>query len=260
VLGNTTTINSNVVTTNDLSVNFANNAINSSAANGGGIEVGPLGSPYITWLYNSTDNTWNTGGGISVAGNISSAGNITASNLTISGTTNFMPTGSLLMWPTAVAPTGFLICNGSAVSRSTYANLFAIVGTTFGSGNGSTTFNLPNYTDRMPIGTGTIAANVGDTGGSQTTTLSTSNLPAHTHTTSVTDPGHHHTSAGNGAPNGGGAGAAFTGDGPNPSGNQPGHTTLDSTTGISVSIGSTGSGTAATTISPFLGINFIIKV
>jgi hypothetical protein len=54
VNGNTTTINSNVVSTNDLTYNLANNAINSAAANGGGIEVGPIGSPYITWLYNST--------------------------------------------------------------------------------------------------------------------------------------------------------------------------------------------------------------
>ena len=74
VLGNTTTINSNVLVTNDLTVNYANNAINSAAANGGGIEVGPLGSPFITWLYNSTANTWNTAGGISAAGNITGGG------------------------------------------------------------------------------------------------------------------------------------------------------------------------------------------
>ena len=70
VNGNTTTINSNVVSTNDLTYNLANNAINSAAANGGGIEVGPIGSPYITWLYNSTAGGWETAQGISATGNI----------------------------------------------------------------------------------------------------------------------------------------------------------------------------------------------
>jgi hypothetical protein len=70
VNGNTTTINSNVVSTNDLTYNLANNAINSAAANGGGIEVGPIGSPYITWLYNSTAGSWETDQGISATGNI----------------------------------------------------------------------------------------------------------------------------------------------------------------------------------------------
>lgn len=75
VNGNTTTINSNVVSTNDLTYNLANNAVNSAAANGGGIEVGPIGSPYITWLYNSTAGGWETAQGISATGNIT-GGNI----------------------------------------------------------------------------------------------------------------------------------------------------------------------------------------
>ena len=81
VNGTTTTINSNVVSTNDLTVNYANNAINSSAANGGGIEVGPIGTPYITWLYNSTANVFTSSGGISAVGNIT-GGNISATNHT----------------------------------------------------------------------------------------------------------------------------------------------------------------------------------
>jgi hypothetical protein len=75
VNGNTTTINSNVVSTNDLTYNLANNAVNSAAANGGGIEVGPIGSPYITWLYNSTAGSWETAQGISATGNIT-GGNV----------------------------------------------------------------------------------------------------------------------------------------------------------------------------------------
>ena len=76
VFGTTTTINSNTVTTNDLTINMANNAINSAAANGGGIEVGPVGNAFITWTYNSTANTWNTGGGISATGNVTAGGHV----------------------------------------------------------------------------------------------------------------------------------------------------------------------------------------
>jgi hypothetical protein len=75
VNGTTTTINSNVVSTNDLTVNYANNAINSAAANGGGIEVGPIGGAFITWLYNSTSNVWVSSLGISAVGNIT-GGNV----------------------------------------------------------------------------------------------------------------------------------------------------------------------------------------
>jgi microcystin-dependent protein len=56
------------------------------------------------------------------------------------------------MWPTATAPGGYLLCNGQFVSRTAYAALFSVIGTTFGVGDGSTTFNLPNYVNRMPFG------------------------------------------------------------------------------------------------------------
>jgi microcystin-dependent protein len=55
------------------------------------------------------------------------------------------PTGSIIMWPLNNPPENYLICDGSAVSRSTYSSLFAILGTAYGTGNGSTTFNLPDY-------------------------------------------------------------------------------------------------------------------
>ena len=58
------------------------------------------------------------------------------------------------MWGGALAspPSGWLVCDGSAVSRTTYSALYAIVGDAFGNGNGSTTFNLPNFTNRFPYG------------------------------------------------------------------------------------------------------------
>jgi microcystin-dependent protein len=108
----------------------------------------------------------------SSAGNFNVNGNLSVGgNLTVSGSSTIVPAGVIQMWPTATAPAGFLLCTGAAVSRTTYAALFAVVGTTFGAGDGSTTFNLPNYQDRMPIGAGTIAASIGATGGSKDATL-----------------------------------------------------------------------------------------
>lgn len=80
------------------------------------------------------------------------------------------------------ADTNFLLCDGTAVSRTTYATLFAKIGTAFGTGDGSTTFNLPNMKGKSPIGvdSGIAAINaVGKTAGSWDHTHS---VPAHTHT------------------------------------------------------------------------------
>lgn len=67
-------------------------------------------------------------------------------------TTADSPTSEIKIWPSSTIPDGFLLCNGSAVSRTTYANLFSKIGTTFGAGNGSTTFNIPDLRDRYIIG------------------------------------------------------------------------------------------------------------
>lgn len=56
-----------------------------------------------------------------------------------------LPAGFVAAWPGKYAADGWLVCNGSAVSRTTYADLFAAIGTTFGAGDGSTTFKLPDY-------------------------------------------------------------------------------------------------------------------
>lgn len=57
-----------------------------------------------------------------------------------------LQTGQIIDWPTATAPVGFLEADGSAISRDTYSALFAVIGTTFGAGDGTTTFNLPDPT------------------------------------------------------------------------------------------------------------------
>ena len=63
-----------------------------------------------------------------------------------------VPAGTIVMWGGSTAPSGWLLCNGSIVSRTTYSALFKAIGTTYGSGNGSTTFGLPNFKRRFPLG------------------------------------------------------------------------------------------------------------
>jgi microcystin-dependent protein len=65
------------------------------------------------------------------------------------------PVGLLAPFAGASAPSGWLLCDGSAVSRTTYAPLFAVIGTTYGAGDGSTTFNLPDMRAASPVGAGT---------------------------------------------------------------------------------------------------------
>lgn len=73
----------------------------------------------------------------------------------LGGQTYLVPTGAILPYGGSAAPSNFLLCDGTAVSRATYVTLFGIVGTTFGTGDGSTTFNLPNLKNRVPMGAGT---------------------------------------------------------------------------------------------------------
>jgi microcystin-dependent protein len=66
-----------------------------------------------------------------------------------------IPSGVMHQYAGATAPSGYLLCDGSAVSRTTYAALFAVLSTTYGAGNGSTTFTLPDLRGRVPMGAGT---------------------------------------------------------------------------------------------------------
>lgn len=98
--------------------------------------------------------------------------------------------GTILAYGGASAPSGYLICNGDAVSRTTYANLFTVIGTTYGTGNGSTTFNVPNLRGRFALGKATsgTGSTLGASGGSIDHTHtggsvsgSTGNESSHTH-------------------------------------------------------------------------------
>jgi len=104
-----------------------------------------------------------------------------------------LPVGGITLFSGDVAPSGWLLCDGAAVSRSTYAGLFAVVGTKYGVGDNSTTFNLPNLASRIAVGRnaadGDFAA-LGQAGGAKTVVLDGNTLPFHTH--GLSDPGHAH--------------------------------------------------------------------
>lgn len=97
-----------------------------------------------------------------------------------------VPTGVVRFSASATPPAGWLLCDGSPVSRSLYAELFAAIGTTWGAGDGVSTFNLPDARGRTPISAGTgaglTARTVGQTVGAEAHQLIADELPAHTHT------------------------------------------------------------------------------
>jgi len=107
--------------------------------------------------------------------------------------TDLCPVGSIVMYGAASAPTNWLLCDGAAVSRTTYADLFTAIGTTYGAGDGSATFEVPDMQSRFPVGyDGGSSYALAATGGATTdtptlsgtntgTTLSASQIPAHQH-------------------------------------------------------------------------------
>ena len=233
------------------------NAISGSVGNfavNGNLSV--TGNETVTGTLGVTGATSLTTG--SISGVMTAPTAAAGTNTTQIATTAFVlangvPTGGLVMWPTGTAPSGFLLCTGTAVSRTTYASLFAIVGTTFGVGDGSTTFNLPNYTNRMPYGT-----TVGATGGTADAVVVSHNhsftgsaLGSHDHTMLF-----HQTSKSNNA-------TPYMLSSPINGENLQGDLTLTSSSSSagtpSGSISTEGvSGTNAN-LPPYLGINFIIK-
>lgn len=162
--------------------------------------------------------------------------------------------GGIQAFGGASAPDKWLLCNGAAISRADYAELFTVIGTAYGVGNGTTTFNLPDLRDRSPYGVGGASVPaLGNTAGATAVALSINNLPSHDH--DYNDPGHTHpplspntsflgqrAGAANVAPAGAGVGVAAT--------------TGSSLTGITFH--AQGSNIPHNNLHPVLGVNFII--
>ncbi len=165
-----------------------------------------------------------------------------------------IPTATIVPWSSSSVPTGFLECNGQAVSRSTYSALFAIVGTTYGAGDGSSTFLVPDLQDNVAVGksnnkalASTGGANTvqstGNVGGSTANaTLSTSQLASHSHTTGA--------QVNSGSP-----------PGARPEASQSTHPTSStgSGSGHSHNMSANFTGDATSVLQPFLTIIYIIK-
>lgn len=160
--------------------------------------------------------------------------------------------GMIIPFAGSSAPTGFLLCGGQAVSRNTYATLFGIIGTTYGVGDGSSTFNLPDLQGRVIAGKDDMSGSsanrltdqagglngdtLGDTGGSETQGLSIAQLPSHSHGSVVTNVS---TSP-----------KTNTGDGGD---------TVVASISQSKSATSVGDGTAHNNVQPTIILNYIIK-
>lgn len=191
------------------------------------------------------------------------------------------PIGVIEWTCAAAAPLGYLIADGTAVSRITYAGLFALCSTTYGVGDGTTTFNVPDLRGRVPLGAGTgnqlntptgsgvitggtpmTPRSVGAWGGEETHLLSTSEMPSHSHGTNTgTQSADHSHTTGIDYRLAGGSGAnyAFITDG---SGTVVGPVTTTSG-GVSVNhthaITPEGGGARHAVVNPFVVLSYIIK-
>ena len=133
---------------------------------------------------NEIDYTLNPGkNAIEIVGNeVTKINDILFENL-------LLPSGSVIEYAGDTAPNGWLICDGSAISREIYANLFEVIGLTFGGGDGTTTFNIPNLKGKIPVGLNSDDSDfniLGKAGGEKTHILTSNEMPSHNHRQTVT--------------------------------------------------------------------------
>ena len=189
-----------------------------------------------------------------------------------------IPVGVIEMFAGSTAPNGWLVCDGSTVSRKTYSDLFKVIGTTYGAGNSNTTFTLPDMRGRTPIGVGTgsglTTRTLGGTVGTETETLTSSQIPAHSHPNTVSGGStggmsantvHNHSVDRAAWTNSGSAPYTFTGGGSNIALQNIGinnSASLDHTHTFTPSItnaNNTGGGGSHNNMQPSIGLNYIIK-
>lgn len=190
------------------------------------------------------------------------------------GASSFIPTGVIWEFGGSTAPTGWLLCDGSVVSQTTYAALFAEIGTAFNTGGeGAGNFRLPDRRDRVGMGASGTKP-LGDTGGSDTATIASANLPTHTHSAGTLDTnttGSNHThSLGLQYRLTGAGGSSLTEVTDIDDQTGAGGTVATATTGTSGSghthgvTGSTGNGGFANdpldVLNPYVAVNYIIKI
>ena len=215
--------------------------------------------------------TTSTGAHQSIA-SVGTSGQVLTSNgagaLPTFQTPNPFASGMLMPYAGSSAPTGWLLCYGQAISRSTYADLFSAIGTTYGVGDNSTTFNVPDFRGRSAFGKdnmgGTAASRLTTAGsGVDGSTLGASGgdqaLASHTHTATspVTDPGHTHSLTNGTSLWQQGAGASLSGGG---SSNPVNVSVNSATTGITVATTNATAGTGSSAnVPPALVVSYIIK-
>lgn len=172
----------------------------------------------------------------------------------------------MISWAGLTAPSGFFLCNGAAVSRTAFATLFNAIGTFYGSGDGSTTFNIPDLRGRVAAMIDTTGSrltsfsmspngsSLGAVGGTEGVGLVVQQLPSHFHANTLSDPGHNHlynqAVGGGNAPLGSNLQTFLTNVGAN---------TGNSSTGISLSNVNAGGNDNHLNVQPTLLLNAIIK-
>jgi len=170
-----------------------------------------------------------------------------------------IPTATIVPWSSASVPTGFLECDGAAVSRSTYAALFAIIGTTYGVGDGASTFNVPNLSDNVAVGKSNNKA-LGSTGGANTV-QSTGNVSGSTanHTLTTAELASHSHSGGASFPNRRGPPQNDPNFPATATANPSSTSNAGSGTGHSHNMSANFTGDATSVVQPFLTVIYIIK-